>query len=73
MRKGDNSAAAIAFEKAYKMAYDFKVCETALYNYAVACTAGGHVPFASSIDLLEDFIDLYPRSKYAAAVASGIG
>lgn len=68
MRKGDNSAAAIAFEKAYKMDYDFKVCETALYNYAVACTAGGHVPFASSIDLLEDFIDLYPRSKYAAAV-----
>ena len=68
MRSKDYSSAAIAFEKAYSPGYDTKVSETALYNYAVACTSGGKVPFGSSIDLLETFIKTYPKSQYASTV-----
>lgn len=68
MRAKDYSSAAIAFQKAYNLGYDQSVSETALYNYAVACTSGGKVPFGSSIDLLESFIKAYPKSQYASAV-----
>lgn len=68
MRNKDNSAAAIAFEKAYKMGWDLKVSETALYNYTVASISGGSVPFSSSIELFENFTKKYPQSKYSSAV-----
>lgn len=65
---GDDSLAAIYFDKAARMSLDPKVAETALYNYAAATAAGGKVPFGSATDLLEKFAAKYPDSQYAPAV-----
>ncbi len=67
-KRGDNSAALMAFENAYKVDYDRKVRETAFYNYAVARMDGGRVPFGNSVALLENFLEEYPDSPYAADV-----
>ena len=68
VKQGDDDAAAIAFEKAARMDYDRNVSEVALYNYVAALTRGGKVPFASSADMLEGFIKLYPNSEYTPKV-----
>lgn len=68
MKNGNDDAAAMAFEKAARMDFDRNVSETALYNYAAALTRGGKVPFASSADMLEGFIKLYPNSEYTPLV-----
>lgn len=68
LKQDKASAAALAFEKASKMDYDSKVTETAYYNYITALTNGGKVPFASSSQMLEDFVRKYPDSKFAAGV-----
>lgn len=66
--KGNTDAALMAFEKAYRMNYDRDVSETALYNYAVAKSRGGRVPFGNSVALFEGFLRQYPDSRYAASV-----
>lgn len=68
VKQHDDSAAAMAFEKAYKLNFDRSVTETALYNYVAARGRGGNIPFASSVDMLEDFLRTFPRSEYAPAV-----
>lgn len=68
MKSGNDDAAAMAFEKAARMDFDSNVSEVALYNYVAALTRGGKVPFASSADLLEGFIKLYPHSEYTPKV-----
>ena len=62
------SAAAIYFEKAYRMGYDPKVAETALYDYVAARSEGGGVPFDSSVEMLRQFITRFPDSEYAPAI-----
>ncbi len=71
-RDGDMNAAAMAFNKAANMAYDDKVAEPALYNYIVANSKGGSVPFASSIQMHEDFLRRYPTSTYSSAVEESL-
>lgn len=66
--RGDNSSALMAFENAYRVDYDREVGETAFYNYAVARMEGGRVPFGNSVALLDDFLNKYPDSRYAADV-----
>lgn len=68
VRSGDDSGAALAFEKAYRMNFDRDVTETALYNYVAARTRGGNIPFGSSVDMLEDFLERFPDSEYADRV-----
>lgn len=68
VKSGNDDAAAIAFEKAARMDFDRNVSEVALYNYVAALTRGGNVPFASSADMLEGFIKLYPNSEYTPKV-----
>lgn len=65
---GNPSGAAINFEKAYRMGYDRKVAETALYDYVASRSKGGNIPFDSSVEMLEDFIRLFPDSEYAPAI-----
>lgn len=67
-QRGEESLAAISFEKATRMSFDRKVSETALYNYVVARTRGGNIPFNTSVDLLEQFLRLYPNSQQAPIV-----
>lgn len=62
------SGALINFEKAYRMGYDRKISETALYNYVAARSKGGNIPFDSSVEMLEDFIRIYPDSEYAPVI-----
>lgn len=71
-RKGDMNAAAMAFAKASNMAFDPKVAETASYNHIVALTKGGNAPFASSIAMLESFLDKYPDSRYASEIQESL-
>lgn len=66
VEEDDDSAAAMAFDKASSMSYDRKVTEAALYNYVAARTRGGNIPFSSAIPLLEEFLEHYPSSRYAA-------
>lgn len=66
VRQGDDTAAAMAFRQASEMNYDAKVGEAALYNYVAARTRGGSIPFSSAIPLLENFLNRYPDSRYAA-------
>ncbi len=68
VEKGNTDAALMAFEKAYRMNYDREVAETALYNYAVAKSQGGRVPFGNSVALFESFLSQYPQSRYAPEV-----
>lgn len=68
VREDNPSAAAIAFEKAYRMGFDRDVTETALYNYVASRTRGGNVPFGSSVEMLQNFLTSFPNSEYAPAV-----
>lgn len=57
--------ALMAFEKAYRENYDKHVVEEAFYNYIVARSEGGRVPFGKSVSMMEEFLKQYPRSRYA--------
>lgn len=67
-RRGESDAAAMNFERAYRMNYDNKVAESALYDYVVALANGGNVPFDSNAGMLEEFIRNYPNSDYAPVI-----
>ena len=68
LQRGDKDNALMAFEQAYRQNYDRNVQETAFYNYAVARTSGGRVPFGSSVGLLEDFLKEFPNSQFSGKV-----
>ena len=68
LQRGDNDAAVMAFEQAYRQNFDRKVQETAFYNYAVATVKGGKVPFGSSVSLMENFLKEFPNSSYAPKI-----
>lgn len=72
LREDDYNAAAMAFNRALNMDYDQKARETAYYNYAVASTRGGKAPFASTVSIFNEFLRLFPRSRYAADVQNHI-
>lgn len=68
LKLGNSEAAVLAFDKAIRMDADDQVRETAYYNYAVALTGGGRVPFGSSVSTFENFLREYPQSSYAPQV-----
>ncbi len=68
LKDNNNDGALMAFENAYKMDYDSAVKETAFYNYAVAKSRGGRVPFGNSVAIFEDFLERFPKSRYAPQV-----
>lgn len=68
VKQHNTSGALMAFERAYRMDYDSKITEAALYNYIAARMDGGRLPFGSSVDMLEDFLKKYPSSPYATSV-----
>lgn len=69
MALGDMSAATIVLEKAVGLDADESVTEEAYYNYCVARSDGGHVPFGSSVSVFENFLKRFPRSRYASKVS----
>lgn len=70
LAEGKADGALMAFEKAYRMGFDRNVSESAMYNYAVAKSEGGRVPFGNSVALFENFLREYPQSEYADRVRS---
>lgn len=68
LQSGDSNAAMRAFDRAQRMDADEAVQEAACYNYAVAGTRGGQVPFGSSVSAFENFLRRYPASTHAAQV-----
>ncbi len=64
LRLNDVNGATRSFEKAANMNHDASVRETAFYNYALSQSQGGRTPFDKSIDMFEQFLNDYPRSKY---------
>lgn len=68
MQLGNVNAAAMALDKAAQMDFDREVAETAFYNYAVARTNGGRVPFGNAVANFEEFLQRYPNSRYAGDV-----
>lgn len=67
-QRGNQDAAVMAFEQAYRQNFDRKVQETAFYNYVVATVKGGKVPFGSSVSLMENFLKEFPKSSYAPTI-----
>jgi len=68
LKEGNYDAALMSLDKAVRMDCDPQVSETAFYNYAVARSAGGRVPFGSSVSVFEEFLQRYPSSRYADEV-----
>ncbi|MCM1293846.1 MAG: tetratricopeptide repeat protein [Bacteroides sp.] len=68
MRQGNYSGALIAFDRALRMNFDNDVREAAFYNYAVAKTEGGKIPFGNSVATFEEFLSTFPNSRYASDV-----
>ncbi len=65
---GDPEAAILAFKKASDSDADPDVREAAYFNYAAAKFGGAAMPFASSVDAFERFIELYPDGPYSDRV-----
>lgn len=70
LEQGDTSSAILAFDKAAKATDDTSVREAAFYNYASAKFAGASVPFASSAEVFEEFLSLYPSGPYSDRVSA---
>ena len=68
--ESDEQQAAIAFDKAARMAFNSEIAETSLYNLAVTGANGKGVPFKSSSAALENFVATYPNSPYVPTVSS---
>ena len=64
LKQNDLNGAARAFEQSAKMNYDRNVRETAFYNYALSQNQGARTPFDKSIDMFEQFLNDYPKSRY---------
>lgn len=72
VKQHNPGSALMAFERAYRMDYDSKITEAALYNYIAARMDGGKLPFGSSVGMLEDFLKKYPTSPYATSVSESL-
>ena len=72
VKEGNADGAIMAFENAYRLDYDPNVTETAFYNFIAARMDGGRVPFGNSVNLLEQFLNRYPNSRYATQVRESL-
>lgn len=70
LKKGDKSAARLAFERASNIPGKPDVREQALYNYAMVIHETSYSPFAESVTSFERFLNEYPKSAYADKVSS---
>lgn len=69
---GDREGAALAFDKARRMAYDPAVTESAAYNYLVTRLDGSRMPFSATSALMEEFVTTYPKGAHADGVRESL-
>lgn len=67
-KQGSPTAAAMAYEKAFRLPFEGPTQETAFFNYALTQASGARTPFNRSIDFFEQFLNKYPRSSYVTDV-----
>lgn len=67
--RGDDQAAALAFDRASRQSWDPAVAETAAYNLSVSSASGSRLPFADSAAAMERFIADYPDSPYSVTLS----
>lgn len=72
VRLGDTDGAAMAFRQASTMNYDEDVTQAALFNYIASRTHGGNVPFATGINLYNEFLERFPNSPFASEVRENL-
>ncbi len=70
LKKNYKVMAGLAFEQASAIQGDDKIREQALYNYALVIHETSYSPFAESVNVMERFLNEYPKSKYADNVNS---
>lgn len=68
LKQNDTDAAIMAFDHAARMTFDNSARENAYYNYAVAMSRGGSVPFGSSVKTFEEYLELFPESQHSDIV-----
>lgn len=68
LKQNDTDAAIMAFDRAARMTFDNSARENAYYNYAVALSRGGSVPFGSSVKTFEEYLELFPESTHSDIV-----
>jgi TolA-binding protein len=64
----DKNNAHMSFEMAATSAFDEKIQETAMYNYALLIHETSFSGFGESVTIFEDFLNKFPRSQYADKV-----
>lgn len=67
--RGDDQAAALAFDRAAKQSWNPDVAETAAYNLSVSTASGSRLPFADSAAAMEQFISDHPASPYSLTLS----
>lgn len=72
VRLGDTDGAAMAFRQASTMNYDPDVTQAALFNYIASRTHGGNIPFATGINLYNQFLERFPDSPFAPEVRENL-
>lgn len=70
LQQDNPQAAAMAFDKAASESWNGDVAQAAAYNLAVTSASGMALPFSDSALAMENFIDSYPSSPYAASLSS---
>ena len=68
LKLNDKNNARMAFEVAATSSYDKMVQEAAMYNYALLIHETAFTGFGESVTIFEDFLNDFPRSKYADKV-----
>ncbi|MDR2496605.1 MAG: tetratricopeptide repeat protein [Tannerellaceae bacterium] len=68
LKLGDKNRARLAFEAAANASFDPQIKEAAMYNYALVIHETAFTGFGESVKVFENFLNLYPQSKYADKV-----
>lgn len=68
LKQNDTRQALMAYQSASRMDFDPEAKEAAMYNYAMLLHQNSVSAFGESVTVLENFLNLYPKSIYSDRV-----